>query len=506
MTHIVRNPSHRMPRGSVQPWIAAGVLLLAVGSLFMVARHSNPAKPAAPPPPLAVVAPIRVVTFVDGSALAISAVGETSIETGTNYRGEMSGSRSMGCGSMNVETTSVGSRPVFQKFSGAPGNLLLACRLLDAGGAPLPLRCHHVDAWVLSEMFPPIKEKFTGWQSMLEPDGIAAKLPDVFVQVSDGAGGWIDGNGLIGDPDDREYRSVLAFPVWPRSAAELEFRAVRCGQPPVSWKMAPPPHAMTPAAWVPDVLPKSQTDPEFELEFVGATIPADRPGTVRPDYRFISKVAGDTERPPDAQSYQCKCAVLLGALGTHSQPLAVPSGTGRPPRAFLLPPDEGMLRFRFVVEPYCSFPYRRGEMLPLAKGRVSADGKSIVADLSMNPGNGLQSAKFENVNSNRNGVDFFILELQFASRGALEHDLAAAVRLTNPQAVCYVNSADISSGFADGSVCGLSNAKGLNQVSISVKWSGSAKPGDELTIGFAPRRPQREFIFTVLRPAMSGTK
>lgn len=372
-------------------------ILLALGWIFFggtIRSRWFPSPPPPPPPPLVVATPIQTVTFSDGSALTISEVADSAIVHGTNSSANGGGS-SRGYGDLSVTTFKNNGAPVYQNFSGAPGDLLLACRLLDASAVALRPDWFQIDGNVFSENRR--HEKFSGWEAMSKTGTASVKLPDVMVQLSDSAGGWIDGSGPACAPEDPENRCVLAFSSWPRSAADLEFRAIRPGLPSVSWKMKNPLRKTTPAAWTPDALPKIHTDPEFELEFLGVTSPPDQPNTVQPRYRFTSQVPGDSEREGLDVSYQCACVELLGALGTRSKPVWVPPQDNPPPNTFHLPPDETMLRFRFTVTPSYYFPYRRDEAVLLLKGKVSADGKSIALDPSMNPGSAFVSATFEHV-------------------------------------------------------------------------------------------------------------
>jgi hypothetical protein len=486
---------------SAEPGVAAGVvgflLVLALGWGFfgstIRARWFPPAPPH-PPSPLVVATPIQTVTFSDGSALTISAVADSVIECGTRYHGGIG----IGYGDLSLNTSPTGGAPTYLRFSGAPGNLLLACRLLNASGVALRPFRFQVGGFLLSEAAH--DEKFPGWQALAEPGAAVANLPDVMVQLADGAGGWIDGSGPAGAPNDRENRCVLAFAAWPRSSAELEFRAIRPGLQPVAWKMKNPIRAVTPAAWTPDALPKIHTDPEFELEFLGATTPPDQPNIVQPRFRFTSKVPGDNERKGYAISYQCECAELLGALGTHSKPDRFSAAAEPPPAIFHLPPDETMLRFRFTVTPSYYFPYRRAEAVLLAKGRVSADGKSIALDPAVKSGERGHFASFEEVEVTSPGNGSFRLKQHFAWKNPAELGPAsAALRIPSPWPVCFIGDDETSSGLAQlGGGSSYSGRQGY--VDMDVTWSGGLQPGDEITVGVTVPKQPREVIFTTPRP------
>jgi hypothetical protein len=488
---------------SAEPGVAAGVvgflLVLALGWGFfgstIRARWFPPAPPH-PPSPLVVATPIQTVTFSDGSALTISAVADSVIECGT-MNGATGGGMSIGYGDLGLHTWKDKGLPVYQKFTG-PACLLLACRLLDASGMALRPYWFQVGGFLHSAAGH--QEKFPGWQALAEPGAAAVKLPDVMVQLADGAGGWIDGSGPACAPNDRENRCVLAFAAWPRSAAELEFRAIRPGLQPVVCKMKNPMRSVTPAAWTPDALPKIHTDPEFDLEFLGATTPPDQPNTVQPRFRCTSKVPGDSERKGYAISYQCACVELLGALGTRSKPDLFPAQADPPPAIFHLPPDETMLRFRFTVTPSYFFPYRRAEAILLAKGRVSADGKSIALDPALKSGARGHFANFEEVAFSSAGNGSFKLKQHFAWKNPAELGPAgAALKIPSPWPVCFIGDDETSSGLAQ--LGGGSSYSGRQSyVDMDVTWSGGLQPGDEITVGVTVPKQPREVIFTTPRP------
>lgn len=471
------------------------LLLLAYGGLFfgqaLVGKWFPPLPPA-PPPALVVAHPIQTVTFSDGSALTISAVADSEIVCGTT-KGANDGGQGIGFNNhLDVMTYKNDGKVVYEKFSASPGTLLVACRLLDSSGIAIRPYRYHIDGSVYFR--DGIRAEFPGWQAMESPIAKDAKLPDVFVQLSDGAGAWLDGSGPICAPDDPEKRGFIAFSAWPQSIAELEFRAIRPGQPSVFWKMKNTLRSTLPAAWTPDTLPKVYTAPEFELEFLGTTTPVGKPNTMQPLYRFVSRVPGDSQRQGFEISYQCACVELLGALGTRSQPNRVPSSDASPPATFQLPPDETMLRFRFVVSPSYYFPYRRDEAVILLKCKVSADGKSIALAPSKTPGDELVSANFEYVECINEGVGSFSLNVKYAQEGTTS-------KITKASPVCFIGNEEISSGYADGGINGYSNAHGRSLVQMNIRWNGRAKPGDEITVGMITPRQPSEVIFTTPRPA-----
>lgn len=478
------------------------VLLLALGWIFFgstIRSRWFPSPPPPPPPPLVVAAPIQTVTFSDGSALTISAVADSAIVHGTNSSAN-GGGKSRGYGNLMVTSFINDGAPVYQNFSSTPGDLLLACRLLDASGVALRPDWVQVYGNVFSENGR--HEKFSGWKAMAEPGTAPVNLPDVMVQLSDGIGGWIDGSGPVCAPEDPVNRCVLAFSSWPRSTADLYFRAIRPGLPSVSWKIKNPLRKTTPAAWTPDALPKIHTDPEFELEFLGAITLPNQPNTVQPRYRFTSKVPGDNEREGLDVSYQCACVELLGALGTRSEPDQIPHQANPPPNTFHLPPDETMLRFRFTVTPSYYFPYRRDEAALLLKGKLSADGKSITLDPSIIPDTTFLSATFEHVEFSNAGSGFFTVKIEYTwnGDGLPGGQIGEALRMLKQYPVCFVGNSEISSGFGDGGINGHSSSHGRNQILMNMRWNGNAKPGDEITIGMTIPRQAREVIFTTPRP------
>lgn len=81
---------------------------------------------------------------------------------------------------------------------------------------------------------------FPGWDAFLNAAKDDSKMPEIIVQLSDGAGGWINGMGPYTNHEKPDFISMISFAAWPRSSAELEFRAARPGLQPLTWKMRNP--------------------------------------------------------------------------------------------------------------------------------------------------------------------------------------------------------------------------------------------------------------------------
>jgi hypothetical protein len=332
--------------------------------------------------------------------------------------------------------------------------------------------------------------------------------------MSDGAGGWIDGNGPFSDDEDSLRLSMIAFSAWPRSGATLEFRAIMPGQAPVSWTLPNPAHPVTPAAWKPDPLPANVKEPEFELEFHGATIPPERSDLVMPRFRFDSKIAGEEGLPPNWKSWTAECDEVEGALGTRSIEDSFRMPNGRSISGHRIPPDESLLRFRFVVRPTEYHRYPKAEVTPLLAGVIWNGGKEVSIASHSLASHGLVSASAEV----KDGIQWH-LKFKWASDS---DRLAAetALCLKDGKPVCLVGNGGTSVGkpFTSWS---SSSSDGVTEADFTVSWSGIPSlgqktetpsgpsqtammamppPGETVTLGMVVPKTAHRFHFTTSRP------
>ena len=480
------------------------VLALGAGGWFFWGQRVVASRP---PKPLAVPTAVATARFADGSSLAIFDVSDAAITTGifTAPPGYQGGSRGGGHtvsgtdgGEATVDAFECGGVLVGQKWQGGPGSLIVTCRTMDASGHAIEPK-RFVWSGQLRESGG-VTADSVSWESMLATDGKAAALPWVFVQMSDGAGGWIDGSGPFCAPGDPEHRAVLAFPAWPRSAPEFEFRAVRPGVKPVTWKMRNPVLPVTPEAWTAVTLPQTATGSFGELVFEGVTVAEGHPNAIVPHYDFKITVPGAANNRPDRKAVSCRCFEVRGALGSRSKPCVL-QHDGNYFEAFRLPPDEKLLRFFFVIQPTDHFPYQRSDAAIVAVGTLAADGKTVVLDPSFNPGHGWKSAEITPSAATGRGDIRFEYKLEFKWRDAAARSAAEAIlKLRAGKLVGFLGDEAFSSGWTVVSSSGGDSSSHAINHSVTGVWEGRAKPGDQFALGFVIPVTHETYVFTVARP------
>lgn len=498
-----------IPRGSAETGtiiVIGSVAFVALAASFLFFKVS-PAKPgcASPVTPLAVGKPLQQATFDDGSTLQILNIGVGEIVEGSRsakprgswFSNYSSGSstRSMSGNGVegSIEEHTMNDQLTCLHFSSPPANLLLETRLLSGTGSAL--KSNRI-LWQNEIRNRSSNPDFPGWEAMLSAQPGDDNLPEVVVQLADGAGGWIDGCGPCVSEGDQECRGMIAFTAWPQTQAELEFRAARPGAKPLTWKIKNPRQAKKSEPWTAAPLPQTHSEPDFDLSL--EAVSRATPRVVQPKFRFLSKLPGDKHsingKFDDPAMLDCVCEELQGAFGTRSKKgfLKLTKTTGV--SAFSYPPDERLLRFRFVIKPGNAYPYPRSESLPVARVKIAADGKSLEHRPTLLTGHGILSVDFTNIQSGNKGGFQYTVKGRW--NNASEKAAGMAMLQTNKTPVCFKGDCLTSGGESDQNGSGATTNNNVTEYDYSVQWSGPLSPGDEFTVGMTPALPPREVFFT----------
>ncbi len=494
---------------AVTIWIAsiAGFLVIA-GLLFFLLPQVSVSSNGGASSRLLVGKPLHTLTFEDGSSLQILNIGDGSVVDGdmsakpasSLFSSQSSGSSTSGMSGNGVgcklKTVTINDHITGIQFDSPPTNLVIEARLLNFRGDPL--RCERLLWGDEIRAKGSSDSLFPGWDALLKAPENDSTMPELVVQLSDGAGGWINGHGPYSSEKDREQRGMIVFAAWPRSGAELEFRAARAGGKPVTWKMKNPSHAAAPAAWTASPLPQKQSDTDYELE-LQSVVKIDGVRILQPKVSFLSKVPGEGQQldynNQPLPGLECTCAELLGAWGTRAEKVYLSRPGNYVVSGFPYPPDEKILRLRFVISPTQAYPYPRSQALLIAKAKVAANGISLESAPQILTANGILSIEFHDVTTGPKG------SYKYSIKGRWNNDHErmageAAIGDNDRIPVCYVGEALLSSSVADTNAHNISNSGKVTEFEYEGDWKGPLKPGDEITLGMTTALPIREVLFT----------
>ncbi len=489
-------------------WVASivGFLVIATVLLYFLPRTkvSTTGKVTTS---LAVGTPLHTLTFDDGSSLQILNIGDGSVVDGdinpkpssSMFSSHSSGSSTSGMSGNGVHASlrkvTINDEITGLQFDSPPANLVIQSRLLLGQS---PIACKRI-LWGNEIRFEGDQDvNFPGWEAFLALPERDSNLPELVVQLSDGAGGWINGCGPYSSDEDREHRGMIAFPAWPRSGAELEFRAARPGLKPVIWKMKNPSHMASPATWTASPFPQKQTDSDYELD-VREVVKIEGSRLIEPKFSFLSKVPGVGPQPDDlsngSPALDCDCVELLGAWGTRSLKTHLDLPGNYVASGFPYPPDEKLLRLRFIIRPTRHYPYPRSQALLIAKAKVAANGTSFESKPQIITGNGVLSVEFRNLTTGNEGG------FHYSIKGRWNNDKErimgeAAIGNRNRIPVCYVGDVGIKVGCAEIGSHNTSSEGKVTEFEYEGVWKAPLKPGDEVTLGMTTPLPDREVFFT----------
>lgn len=486
------------------------VLLMLAGVVFFFISPVSIRPSGSTPAPLAIGTPVQTVEFDDGSSLQILKIGEGEIVDGemnpkppismfsshsTGIRGTGMGGRGVSC---TISSATMDDQITGLRFESPPANLLIQMRLLDS--LKRPVESQRVLWQGEIRMKHQKDEDFPGWHAMLEAPAEDARMPEVVIQLADGTGGWIDGCGPTSMEDDREHRGMIAFTAWPRTATELEFRAARPGMEPVTWKMKNPLPASKPEPWTVSPLPQKQVESDFELE-LNDVVKLKGKRMIQPKFVFRSKVPGDTQQSGRGTNgstmLDCTCQQLLGAWGSRTEEGYYKLPGNESVLGFPYPPDEEVLRFRFVIRPTEAYPYPRSGALMIATAKVAADGKAMESRPTILTGHGILSVEYHQVTTGDEGGFQYTIKGRWNSRAEMSAGKAA---LGERVPVCFVGELDVSTGTAHTSGRSSSGSGDVTRFEREGRWDGPLHPGDEITLGMTDPLPVREVFFTFETP------
>lgn len=250
--------------------LGALIVIISAAALWTmsVAKKAQPLLPA----------PIAVQTFKDGSRIELLQVVRGKIEHGTlnpTTHGHTGGTYTYGLHGRPVTkwVRSLGSGELIGHGfdSDFLDPLLVEFFWKAPDGTPkLPSLVYsdgRVDRIGLSGSGPAFKlRSCVKAQEMMSATTSGIGVPDLLVQLSDGQGGWINGEGPAVEGKEPLGLSAVYFPMWARNVAELRLRYVSCGQPAVEFTVANPAYvASRLSLGTPVALPARLANPEFEV-------------------------------------------------------------------------------------------------------------------------------------------------------------------------------------------------------------------------------------------------
>lgn len=512
MIHSQRNRHKTLKKGNAETtWISsiAGFVLLAVAGFYFYsgAPHisSIPSSPA-----LVIGTPLHELKFDDRSSLQIFAIGDGQVIDGTTststkttiFSTQASGSHTSGMSGNGVQCTikifTINEQITCLQFNSPPANLVIETRLLDPSNKPLTssriLWGNEVRKGGGND------HNFLGWDALIAAAAKEETMPELVVQLSDGAGGWIDGCGPFDSDDDHDHRAMVSFAAWPRSSVDLEFRAAQPGMKPVTWKMKNPTPPTKPAAWTAIPFPQKESNSDFELELKSA-LKIEGTRMIQPEFEFRSTIPG-SQIPTGANfkepALACDCTELLGAWGTRTEKAYLKLPDNYVIGGFPYPPDERLLRFHFVVSPTDYYPYPRTGSLLIAQMKVAANGISLESTPHILTDIGILSVDFNDVKCGEDGSFRYTVKGRWNNR-AEEAKGEAALNRDRGIPVCFVGEGNVSTGKTHTNGDSTSGRNDITEFEFEGEWKGNLQPGDEVTFGMTTPLPKRDVFFTFER-------
>jgi hypothetical protein len=455
--------------------VIAGIFVVAIPRLRGISG----------PDPLAPGAALWSIDFPDGTRLLIHGLGEDEWQDGimaapsegwrlrtSNLTKEAFGYDKEG---LQIERFTLDDRLAGVRYMAGPGRLVISMRYLDPSGRAVA------------------------------PDHL--KPGDLAIRLSDGGGVWIEGDGPHGAVEDAWSRGMVSFAGWPRGGRELVFQAVRAGLAPVEFRLPNPDAGSSPAAWRALPLPQLQKGDGWEVRMVKAReITTKNKGrALVADFEFQSDLKKDSRGNPPIDGW---LHAVHGSRGTRSEWALRFRGRHEMLSAFPMPPDEDVFKFIYRIAYRENYPFPRSGVSIIAKGSVSADGKTIdvsprdgfpgVAKIELGPVKPAEDSWYP-------AADEFSLSfagaLKDASEKSAAHAKAGAWKDWSP--VVILDGGETTSGVV--SLISSSNSDGAaeNRFEWSGRWAGNLKPGMTVEIGVMARKPDEMLEFTVDRASLS---
>lgn len=470
----------------IPPWKIVVIVLViagACGGIFWLALSRG--RLAGGSDPLMPAAELRSLEFSDGARLLIHGLCEDEWHDGimkapsAGWKMQTSDLSKEAFGSskeaLQVERFTLDKRLAGVRYLAGPGRLVISVRYFDpSGGAVAPDRM---------------------------------KPGEVEIQLSDGAGKWIKGEGPHGAVEDPWSRGIVSFCGWPRGGNELVFRASRPGLSPVEFRLPNPDVGAAPAAWKALPLPQSQREDDWEVRLMEAReiMIKEKGRALLAEFEFQSDLNKSFRgnSPIDGWLHG-----VHGSRGTRSEWGVRFRGSQGLRSAFPMPPDENVFKFIYRVAYRADFPFPRSGVSIIAEGSVAADGKTI----RVLPRDGFPGVQIVEVgaitpakDSSFPGADDFTVSFAGVLKDASEKSaaLAKAGAWKDWFPVVILDGEERTSGGMDLISSSSSDSAAETRFEWKGQWTGNLKPGMRVEIGVMARKPDEMLEFTVDRASLS---
>lgn len=483
-------------------WLSIPVLLILAGAGFIgwtIFSKGSGLRFLGNHPPLALPSPVVSAGFPDGAKLEVLQTGVSRIEDGIYARSSGMGSwssstHSFGSGTVNRTLSKSNKQLVGLKFEATGPFLLLETRfVLSSGQAAVLARGFHEGAIRGLTDGRGKKSPFPGSTAMRAPGADPDDFPDVLVQLSDGNGGWITGEGPLPQDEDPEARSVIWFKSWPRALPVLEFRALRPGMEPVTFRIPNPSPPRPDPGWKADPLPVRFDHRDFTLTLkkLWQQDRLEQWPLTGASLEFTSKL-DKPGKPPETLRYD-----LVGmedAEGNLAPKEIFELEDGSSVSGCALPPRKGPFRVHARVTRTDSYPLPITACTILTEGRVAADGMS----LELSPPTWRLGVK--SITADRVSPTGFHLKIMGEFDTAKLPEIEAPHgKISEWQLAVFLDEDPESSGRTSSGGSGMNQSGGSGSFGYEATWNGALKPGQRVRIGVTSDPKPTDVFFTVER-------
>ncbi len=437
--------------------------------------------------PMALRTPVESVAFSDGSKVEIFGLAEDEWVDGSmsapsgNLRVHVANSSTYSHGYdkdlLQIERFNLNGKLAGVRLWIREGCLMMSLRLSDSGGLPVPAE----------------NLKRAGFE----------------IQLSDGAGEWIRGYGPHGADDDPEMRAVTIFEGWPRSGAELVFKALLKGSPSVEFRLPNPAAGRKAETWAAESLPQERSDTYWNLELkeVREVLVPGQGRALYPVFEFENRLP---QPPNEWTPIDGGAHGIEGARGTRSSyPIACRGEDGDLQFVFPAPPNEDLFKILYRVQYRETYPYPRTHVVVIAEGVVGADGESVELD-SRNMVLGLQSIEIGPLPGKKKKKGHSGFSIHFGGGWRDAHEQSAAEARIGPwsrdwQCVVFLNDGKDSAGSGRFRNSSISDSFGTVRKNLEWNgtWTGDLEPGMKVEIGVMRRKPDDVLEFIIDRSSLS---
>lgn len=446
---------------------------------------------------------IAQIEFDDESLLKILQIGESSMIDGSTKAPLFghSGSSTQTYARIQITDHTVNEELAGITFTGRDGDLLVELQLsgrqgraifndayLDAGGRIN----HQLGSEKESSVF------LTADEFLATP--LADSSVEFVLQLQDGSGGWITAKGPLTSKDDELKRSVVVFEGWARNQKEFIFRALRRGTEAKEFSVPNRYFQAVGTPWSTSQLPVTHREPDFTLELAGVKekIVPEKGRILQLDEKFTTRFKKKVQRKWSLEELSYKLLYVTSPDGGRHHLSSIWTAKQRAFQGVPFPMLADKAKFTYEVQRNRAYPFKRTDVVILAAGEVSADGRRINLD-TFNRVYGV--TKFSCVDIKKDSGESFT-QVEISGEWANEAEKKAAARVFSENfsssfLVGFVDNDDFSSGYSQVSGSGTSTSMGGTTFDLSESWYHDFKPGQRISFGRV-RKPNPKIMTFVV--------